>query len=339
MINPTTKIIEQIYNTDLIEKKVNVSGGIIFKEQRGEKPALLLIQRAKDDHWPNFFEFPRGKCDNGPNEGLIACLKREVKEESGLDIIPLKLIDKFSYTADEGKRLSTQHNYLCKMKDPNQKVKLSKEHQSYKWITTAGEAEMTVLPEMKRSILKAFEIVDPDTQIVSYPENDFTPDGTIEENTMIKKLSEEIKTNRMSVRDRFGGNPHRGIRQNGRLYHGKSKEAGIKDHEARNKSKFHKGMSDFYDKRSKRLSKKADDLATLYRSESLHEKIKLSEELIDQYIDESAVVTIAAMTAGGIAGAYVGTAIVKKQCKKLYPDDMDKRNKCVKSPIWKRKKL
>ena len=191
MINSTTKIIEQIYNTDLVEKKVNVSGGIIFKEQRGEKPALLLIQRAKDDHWPNFFEFPRGKCDNGPDEGLIACLKREVKEESGLDIIPIKLIDTFSYTADEGKRLSTQHNYLCKMKDPNQKVKLSKEHQGFQWITTPGEAELIVLPEMKRSIIKAFELIDPDTQIVNYPENDFTPDGTIEENNM--NLQEKIK--------------------------------------------------------------------------------------------------------------------------------------------------
>jgi 8-oxo-dGTP pyrophosphatase MutT (NUDIX family) len=191
MTNLLFNYLEQIYNTDLIEKKVNVSGGIIFKEQRGEKPALLLIQRAKDDHWPNFFEFPRGKCDNGPNEGLIACLKREVKEESGLDIIPLKFIDKFSYTADEGKRLSTQHNYLCKMKDPEQKVKLSKEHQGYQWITTPGEAELTVLPEMKRSIMKAFELIDPDTQLVNYPKNNFTPDQTIEEINM--NLQEKIQ--------------------------------------------------------------------------------------------------------------------------------------------------
>jgi len=182
MTNLITNIIEQIYNTDQVIKKVNVAGGIIFKEQPGEKPALLLIQRAKDDHWPNFFEFPRGKCDFGKNEALIHCLKREVKEETGIDIIPLKFIDKFSYTADEGKRLSTQHNFLCKMKDPNQKVKLSKEHQGFQWITTPGEAELTVLPEMKRSIIKAFELIDPDTQLVNYPENDFTPDGIIEEN-------------------------------------------------------------------------------------------------------------------------------------------------------------
>jgi 8-oxo-dGTP pyrophosphatase MutT (NUDIX family) len=199
------KFLEQIYDTDKITKKVNVAGGIIFKEQRGEKPAILLIQRAKDDHWPNFMEFPRGKCDNGPNESLIACLKREVKEETGLDIIPLKFIDKFSYTADEGTRLSTQHNYLCKMKDPNQKVKLSKEHQGFQWITTPGEAELTVLPEMKKAIIKAFEMVDPETQIVNYPENDFTPDNTIEEknmktsNKLVDKYLEELGLTAMGV--------------------------------------------------------------------------------------------------------------------------------------------
>ncbi len=181
MSNLITNYLEQIYNTDLVTKKVNVAGGIIFKEQRGEKPAILLIQRSADDHWPGFFEFPRGKCDLGTNEGLIHCLKREVKEETGLDVIPLKFIDKFSYTADEGTRLSTQHNFLCKMKDPNQKVKLSKEHQGFQWITTPGEAEMMVLPEMKKAIIKAFEMVDPETQIVNYPKNDFTPDDSIEE--------------------------------------------------------------------------------------------------------------------------------------------------------------
>jgi len=200
-----SKILEQIYNTDKVTKTVNVAGGIIFKEQPGEKPAILLIQRAKDDHWPNFMEYPRGKCDNGPNEALIACLKREIKEETGLDIIPLKFIDKFSYTADEGTRLSIQHNYLCKMKDPNQKVKLSKEHQGFQWITTPGEAEMTMLPEMKKAILKAFEMVDPETQIVNYPENNFTPDQTIEENIMSNKLIDKYlqEINNKQIKEAF----------------------------------------------------------------------------------------------------------------------------------------
>lgn len=171
--------LEQIFNTDNVIKKTNVSGGIIFKEQRNQKPALLLIQRAEDDHWPLFWEFPRGGCNDG--EKLISCMKREIKEETGLDVTPLKFIDKFQYTADKGTRLSTQFNFLCKLTNSEQEPKLSKEHQRYQWITTVGEAELMVLPEMKKSIAKAFSLIDSESQIFNHPLNNFTPNGTIEE--------------------------------------------------------------------------------------------------------------------------------------------------------------
>ena len=183
--------LEQIYNIDNVVKETNVSGGIIFKEQHGEKPALLLIQRDEKDHWPLFWEFPRGGCSE--KEVLIDCLKREVKEETGLDIIPLKFVDKFQYTADKGTRLSTQHNFLCKMKDPEQQVKLSKEHQNYQWITTVGEAELMVLPEMKKSISKAFEMIDSEGQIFNNPSNEFTQDSQIAENIFYHKKCLTIK--------------------------------------------------------------------------------------------------------------------------------------------------
>lgn len=173
--------LEQIFDTSNVTEKVNVACGLIFREIRNEKPSLLVIQRAADDHWPLHFECPRGKCDYGPNEKLIHCLKREIKEETGLDIVPIKFIDKFNYTADKGKRLSTQYNFLCKMKDPTQQVKLSKEHDDFKWISTAGEAEMMILPEMKRTILKAFDLIEPNNKLVDYPENDFTPSPNIAE--------------------------------------------------------------------------------------------------------------------------------------------------------------
>jgi len=295
MTNSINNILEQIYNTDQVIKKVNVSGGIIFKEQRGEKPALLLIQRSKDDHWPNFFEFPRGKCDNGPNEGLIACLKREVKEESGLDIIPLKLIDKFSYTADEGKRLSTQHNYLCKMKDPNQKVKLSKEHQGFQWITTPGEAELIVLPEMKRSIIKAFEMIDPDTQLVNYPENDFTPDGTIEEG-FISPLA-IIKAGLNDPERKY-------INKKCGKLKGKEKKNCVSKIKIKMMEKYLSKISAYklkcskqpnpercykvLDRNEKRTIEKIKKYKQTLKENTmdLQEKIKLSENLVDEYLDE-----------------------------------------------------
>ncbi len=134
-------------------EKMNVSCGII-KKDIDNIPHILLIQRSRDDHWPLHFEPPRGKCDRGKNESLKHCLIREVKEETGLDVKPIMLIDKFKYINKEKNRISTQYNFLCSMVNPNQKVKLSKEHMSYKWISSVGEAELMLLPETKKTISK-----------------------------------------------------------------------------------------------------------------------------------------------------------------------------------------
>lgn len=154
-----------------IKKRNKVAAGIIIKEGDNGEQLLLLIQRSESDHWPLYWEPPRGKCDAGPNESLNHCLKREVKEETNLDVIPIKFIDKFKYTAKKGTVETTQFNFLCKLSDSNQKVKLSKEHKDYKWITTVGESELLVLPEMKKTISK---VLGTDKKIIEYPENERT---------------------------------------------------------------------------------------------------------------------------------------------------------------------
>ena len=180
-IDKYLKEIVNISDKDKIETKVNVAGAVIMKfGERGET-LVLLIQRSTEDHWPNFWEIPRGKCTS--SEKITICLKREVKEETGLDVIPIKFIDKFMYLADSGKRDSTQYNYLCKMKNPNQPIKLSKEHQDHQWITSVGEVELMTQPETKKTISK---VLDRDERIVDYPTNDFSGDQQIEE--MIDKL-------------------------------------------------------------------------------------------------------------------------------------------------------
>lgn len=162
-------------------KKINVSGGVIFQKGDNGEYKILMIQRSSDDHFPDHWEFPRGKCDNGKNEPLVKCLKREVKEESGLDVIPIKYIDKFTYSADKGTRLSTQYNFLCKLKDPKQKVKLSFEHQDYKYITTPGEAELLALPEIKKILKKAFELLDENKVISPDPKFPLSDSDIIKE--------------------------------------------------------------------------------------------------------------------------------------------------------------
>jgi 8-oxo-dGTP pyrophosphatase MutT (NUDIX family) len=163
---------------DKVKIIIPVTGGLIIKEGENGETLLLLIQRSSTDHFPDFYEYPRGKCDKPMGENLIHCLKREIKEETGLDVIPIGEIDTFEYLADGGTRKSICHNFLCRMKDPNQKVKLSKEHQNFQWIQSVGEAEIMVLPDQKKTISKVF---NKQLQIVSYPENHFTKNNSIEE--------------------------------------------------------------------------------------------------------------------------------------------------------------
>jgi len=151
-----------------VEKTVNAAAGVIGRVGDNDRMEVLLIQRSKDDHWPLHWEFPRGKCDKPIGEDLIHCLKREMKEETGLDVKPIEKIDVHEYLADGGTRKTLCHNYLCMLINQDQPVNLSKEHDSYKWVTELGEVELMVMPEQKKSLEKIFHT---DRSIVSYPDD------------------------------------------------------------------------------------------------------------------------------------------------------------------------
>ena len=123
---------ENISTEKNIKVKMNAAAGVIMRYDENDNKQILLIQRSAKDHWPHHWEFPRGKCDQGPSESVVSCVKREIKEETGLDIKVLALIDKFQYLADGGTRLTTCYNYLCNQIHPDQKIKLSHEHQDHK---------------------------------------------------------------------------------------------------------------------------------------------------------------------------------------------------------------
>ena len=161
-----------------IERVVVAACGYIYKRGENNELKVLLIQRSEKDHWKLAFETPRGKCDKGKNEDVYKCALREIKEETGLDVIIEKYLGKYFYLAEGGKRKTICYNFLCKMKDPNQKVKLSHEHKTYKWITQVGEAELLLHPDQMKFIEMILSTENP---IKSRPENDFTKNNKIEE--------------------------------------------------------------------------------------------------------------------------------------------------------------
>jgi 8-oxo-dGTP pyrophosphatase MutT (NUDIX family) len=152
------------------------AAGLIIRTTDEKVQEILMIQRAEKDYWPHEWEFPRGGCEKEKDKTLRDCAVREIKEEVGLDIQPTKLLDKYKYTRYEGtKKIITYcYNYKCKLLNPNQEVRLSKEHQSFKWISEVGEVELMASPEQKKTIQR---VLNNERSIVSYPRHQKTEEN------------------------------------------------------------------------------------------------------------------------------------------------------------------
>jgi len=142
-----------------------VIGAVIRRKRENGVWEVLLVRRPSYDKWPLVWEFPRGKCEF--DKTLKQCLKREVKEEVGLDVVIERFIDTYEYVADEGKRRSKQYNFLCSLLDEKQQVVLDqKEHDQHKWVASMGEVELLAVPEMKKTLSKVLNV---SSQTSSYP--------------------------------------------------------------------------------------------------------------------------------------------------------------------------
>jgi mutator protein MutT len=97
---------------------------------------ILLVQRARDEvNMANLWEFPSGKKKIG--ERLAEAAMRECKEETGLDVAIDQLVDYFEYgTQKKGiAKDCIQLTFLAFPTTPDQEVKLSREHQAFRWVS------------------------------------------------------------------------------------------------------------------------------------------------------------------------------------------------------------
>jgi len=78
------------------DKIVEVAAGLIFNKGR-----LLITQRNKFDHLGGLWEFPGGKRESG--ETFEECLRRELREELGIDVEVGELIETISHKYPERK--------------------------------------------------------------------------------------------------------------------------------------------------------------------------------------------------------------------------------------------
>ena len=97
----------------------------------------LIVQRsAKDDFLPGAWEFPGGNIEDG--ELILEALKREIFEEIGvsIDTEKVKLIHFYDkIKVKEEKYHYIELDFLIEVPNKNLDIKLSFEHDSYKWVT------------------------------------------------------------------------------------------------------------------------------------------------------------------------------------------------------------
>ena len=113
--------------------------------------SVLLLQRPKNDFMGSIHELPSGKVENG--ESLVTALHREVKEETGLNILKVILyIGHFDYKSKSNKK-TRQFNFAVIVSDPLE-IKLT-EHDNYVW-SKAKELNKYQVTDSVKEILKTF---------------------------------------------------------------------------------------------------------------------------------------------------------------------------------------
>ena len=108
--------------------------GFIFNEN----DELLLIKRRDNDaHSPGIWEVPGGRIDIG--EDPIAGVKREVREETQLEVIVQEPLGVRSFTRDDGQHI-TMIVFRCSPETYD--VILSEEHTDFVWKPVSEARDM-----------------------------------------------------------------------------------------------------------------------------------------------------------------------------------------------------
>jgi 8-oxo-dGTP pyrophosphatase MutT (NUDIX family) len=82
---------------------------------------------------------------------------REFKEETGLDVIPVKSYKIYTYLSHNNLRHTVEIVYLVKLTNDNLKVTLSDEHDDFKWIDSSEIDSYKISEEMIDNLKKGFE--------------------------------------------------------------------------------------------------------------------------------------------------------------------------------------
>lgn len=113
-----------------MKEKNRIEFGVKALILRKNKFLVMHNNGVKADLW----ELPGGRMEFG--ETAEETLKREIMEETGLIVSPIKLLDTWNLVKVDHQ--ITGIIYLCSLEEGE--VKLSDEHDAYKWINADRES-------------------------------------------------------------------------------------------------------------------------------------------------------------------------------------------------------
>jgi 8-oxo-dGTP diphosphatase len=116
---------------------------------------ILILKRSKEeDCFKEMWDIPGGGINFGemPEEAL----KREVKEETGLEIEVIKPVRIWSFFKNNGRTQVVGVTLLCKYKGGE--VKLSREHTKFRWISPEEIEKYNVHEGIKKDIKACFNL-------------------------------------------------------------------------------------------------------------------------------------------------------------------------------------
>jgi nucleoside triphosphatase len=134
------------------------AGALIFNK----KNHILFL---KSNKWKGQYGIPAGKVHYG--EKVLEGLKREVKEETGLDIYGIRYLlwqEVINQKSFFKKAHFVSINYVCKTN--KSEVKLNNEAQSYKWVTAESALKLNLNEPTKELIQYYLRTINQDKIVI-----------------------------------------------------------------------------------------------------------------------------------------------------------------------------
>jgi len=116
--------------------------------QNEEGKILTIFRTETAPSRPNTWDLPGGEVDFG--ESAIDSIKREIKEETGLEVEDVRPFDVETHLFPEEDVYWFTIAYKCKALSDN--VVLSWEHNDYKWVTPEEFLQLESAPRLQKFI-------------------------------------------------------------------------------------------------------------------------------------------------------------------------------------------